>query len=424
MFFRSQSAASKLDRGRGNTRIKWLYEIIVPYLRKFVSLPKVNLPVLNIPSNPLKLGNDEIENIAIEVRRGWGLGDGPISNTVLLIENNGFIVTRMDLGSPTLDAFSTFPSVIDKTPYVILGADKQSAVRSRFDKMAERRWEQLNGPKKKKHDIVGNYSAFCGYCDTPSAFLEKRKANRPFRMRCSNCDKHTDWYCRSDKAIQVWGDVQPPLKPKEKHPIRKLAIFEKKCFRCNHSVEVLQKIIIEVASYKLKCTFCSITTSWWHGTTENAIKEFIDSARDYFKSQSDNAVLCQMCGKGYGELENPAFYFPSGETECTVRCETPDCNMHSDLHSTPKEAWERWDMLNKTADQVYGDPKDITIASNLFMLNGKCRKCDCPYANLQKGRNSKSKPFYRVVCEQGTCCTKWVTYGEEALRLWKDIPYA
>jgi len=133
VFFRSQSAANKLDRGRGNSRIKWLYEIVVPYLRKFVSLPEVNLPVLNIPNDPLKLGNDEIENIAIEVRKGWGLGDGPISNIVLLIENNGFIVTRMDLDSPTLDAFSTFPSTIDKTPYVILGADKQSAVRSRFD---------------------------------------------------------------------------------------------------------------------------------------------------------------------------------------------------------------------------------------------------------------------------------------------------
>jgi Zn-dependent peptidase ImmA (M78 family) len=39
----------------------------------------------------------------------------------------------MDLDSPALDAFSTFLSKLDKTPYVILGADKQSAVRSRFD---------------------------------------------------------------------------------------------------------------------------------------------------------------------------------------------------------------------------------------------------------------------------------------------------
>jgi Zn-dependent peptidase ImmA (M78 family)/transcriptional regulator with XRE-family HTH domain len=132
IFFRSQAAATKLDRGRGGSRIRWLSTIIVPYLRQFVSFPKINLPTLSIPDNPLRLIDDEIEEIAIEVRRKWGLGDGPISNMVLLIENNGFIVTRMDLDAPTLDAFSTFVSN-DGTPYVILGADKQSAVRSRFD---------------------------------------------------------------------------------------------------------------------------------------------------------------------------------------------------------------------------------------------------------------------------------------------------
>ncbi len=133
IFFRAQNAATKLDRGRGRSRMKWLYEIVVPYLRQFVTLPEVNLPKIDIPQNPLQLSDDDIENIAIQVRREWGLGDGPISNVVLLLENNGFIVTRINLESPTLDAFSNFPVCFDGTPYIILGADKQSAVRSRFD---------------------------------------------------------------------------------------------------------------------------------------------------------------------------------------------------------------------------------------------------------------------------------------------------
>lgn len=132
IFFRSLAAATKADRGRGNSRIEWLSTIIVPYLRQFVSFPQTNLPTLTIPDNPLRLSDDDIEEIAIDVRRKWGLGDGPISNMVLLIENNGFIVTRMDLDAPTLDAFSTFVSD-DGTPYIVLGADKQSAVRSRFN---------------------------------------------------------------------------------------------------------------------------------------------------------------------------------------------------------------------------------------------------------------------------------------------------
>jgi Zn-dependent peptidase ImmA (M78 family)/transcriptional regulator with XRE-family HTH domain len=132
IFFRSLAATTKLDRGRGESRISWLSTIIVPYLRQFVSFPKVNMPNLNVLRNPLKISNDEIEEMAIGARRHWGLGDGPISNMVLLIENNGFIVTRMALDAPTLDAFSMFVSD-DCTPYVVLGADKQSAVRSRFD---------------------------------------------------------------------------------------------------------------------------------------------------------------------------------------------------------------------------------------------------------------------------------------------------
>jgi Zn-dependent peptidase ImmA (M78 family)/transcriptional regulator with XRE-family HTH domain len=132
IFFRSLAAATKADRGRGSSRIEWLSTIIIPYLRQFVSFPQVNLPRLLVPDNPLTLGDDEVEEIAVDVRREWGLGDGPISNIVLLIENNGFIVTRMDLDAAALDAFSTFVCD-DGTPYIVLGADKQSAVRSRFD---------------------------------------------------------------------------------------------------------------------------------------------------------------------------------------------------------------------------------------------------------------------------------------------------
>ena len=133
IFFRALSAANKLDRGRGSSRIKWLYEIVVPYLRQFITFPEVSIPQIDIKKDPLKLTDDDIESIATQVRRQWGLGDGPISNIVLLIENNGFLVTRMDLDSPALDAFSNFPAVFDNTPYIILGNDKQSAVRSRFD---------------------------------------------------------------------------------------------------------------------------------------------------------------------------------------------------------------------------------------------------------------------------------------------------
>jgi Zn-dependent peptidase ImmA (M78 family)/DNA-binding XRE family transcriptional regulator len=157
VFFRSMAAATKSDRGRGGSRIKWLSEILVPYLRQFVSFPKVNLPVLPTPNNPLQLSNDDIEELAAELRRSWGLGEGPISNVVLLLENNGCLVTRMDLDSPALDAFSTY-SVHDNTPYIILGANKGSAVRSRFDAAHENAHLVLH--KKFRVDRLRNPAEF------------------------------------------------------------------------------------------------------------------------------------------------------------------------------------------------------------------------------------------------------------------------
>ena len=156
-FFRSQAAATKLDRGRGNSRIRWLQEFVVPYLRNFVKFPSVNLPDITIPENTFKLSDNDIEEIATDARARWGLGDGPISNMVLLTENNGFIVTRMDLDSPTLDAFSNFMAE-DATPYLVLGADKQSAVRSRFDTAHETGHHILH--RKFKTDTFKNPSDF------------------------------------------------------------------------------------------------------------------------------------------------------------------------------------------------------------------------------------------------------------------------
>lgn len=132
VFFRSMAAATKVDRGRGESRIEWLSETIVPYFKQFISFPTVNLPSLKILDNPTNLTDDDIEEIAVHTRREWGLGDGPISNIVRLLENNGIIITRMQLEATTLDAFSRYLAS-NNSSFIILGDDKKSAVRSRFD---------------------------------------------------------------------------------------------------------------------------------------------------------------------------------------------------------------------------------------------------------------------------------------------------
>lgn len=131
LFFRSLSAATKRDRVRAIRQFDWFREI-VSYLHGFVEFPTVKFPSLPVPSDPRELRNDDIEKAATAVRRFWGLGDGPISNVAWLVENHGAVMARQLLNSEALDAYSEWgPS--DPMPYIILGTDKLSAVRSRFN---------------------------------------------------------------------------------------------------------------------------------------------------------------------------------------------------------------------------------------------------------------------------------------------------
>ena len=95
------------------------------------------LPTPNVPTELgdvewLGIGEAEIETIARNTRRYWKLGDGPISNMTLLLENQGVIVTLMSMNANNLDAFSIWDSV-DNRPYIVLGSDTQSAFRTRFN---------------------------------------------------------------------------------------------------------------------------------------------------------------------------------------------------------------------------------------------------------------------------------------------------
>ncbi|MBI4305012.1 MAG: ImmA/IrrE family metallo-endopeptidase [Chloroflexi bacterium] len=131
VFYRSMASATKEARLRGQRRYRWLKEIVA-YLRQYVSLPRVNFPGLDVGDKWKTLSPTDIEIAATDVRRFWRLGDGPISDVMLLAENNGAIATRLEMGTAALDAFSAWDAK-DRAPYVVLGSDKNASVRSRYD---------------------------------------------------------------------------------------------------------------------------------------------------------------------------------------------------------------------------------------------------------------------------------------------------
>jgi Zn-dependent peptidase ImmA (M78 family)/transcriptional regulator with XRE-family HTH domain len=131
VFFRSMAAATKSARETAKRKYVWAKDL-VGYLREFIEFPRVNFPSPAVPADPIALTDEDIERIATETRRFWGLGDGPISNVTWLLENNGAIVIRQDFDVKTLDAFSEW-DMEEHTPYFVLGAGKTSAARSRLD---------------------------------------------------------------------------------------------------------------------------------------------------------------------------------------------------------------------------------------------------------------------------------------------------
>lgn len=131
-FMRSMATTAAGARLRAERRFEWLVAI-GRFLERFIKMPAPNVPMLDVPSRLDEISDEFIEHAAQSVRRFWKLGDGPISNIAWLMENNGIVVGQSRLWADKLDALSDWDDEHAGRPYFVLGLDKRSAVRSRFD---------------------------------------------------------------------------------------------------------------------------------------------------------------------------------------------------------------------------------------------------------------------------------------------------
>ena len=131
VFFRSMAAATLQARQRARRRCQWLQRV-VEYLRQFVAFRAASFPDLQPPSDPRHLREEDVAHAAAAARQYWKLGDDPIPNLVGLLESAGAFVVRQELWADKLDSLSRWDADSPQ-PYFVLGTDKASAVRSRFD---------------------------------------------------------------------------------------------------------------------------------------------------------------------------------------------------------------------------------------------------------------------------------------------------
>lgn len=128
IFFRKRKTASKKGYEMFEARVCWMLEIY-HYIKQFIDFPEVKL----YDCGQKNYTFEDIVEIAGEVRKFWGLGQGPISDLSLLLENNGFLISKVVMETRKVDACSIpNPDAEDKRP-IIFSTPDTSAVRSRRD---------------------------------------------------------------------------------------------------------------------------------------------------------------------------------------------------------------------------------------------------------------------------------------------------
>lgn len=90
---------------------------------------KVRLPIVDFPDESGAETTEEIEQAAERLRAHWGLGFGPISHMVRVVERAGAVVTLFQDTSTEVDALS----ITSRRPVIVRNEAKQSPFRLRFD---------------------------------------------------------------------------------------------------------------------------------------------------------------------------------------------------------------------------------------------------------------------------------------------------
>ena len=135
VFWRSRLSAQTVDLDRAFVRLQWLKEV-VDYLGDFFEFPALNLLRLDVPTDPLKISTDMLEEFANSIRHEWSVHRGPLPDTIEKIEASGILVSRIHVHAEKVDAFSQWSDRFG-IPFIVLSRDKASAVRQRFDALHE-----------------------------------------------------------------------------------------------------------------------------------------------------------------------------------------------------------------------------------------------------------------------------------------------
>lgn len=124
-FYRKYGSDTVRRREASDTVSGWLVQVAKAFDER-INYPAVDVPQFDVAD----FGDDGIEEVAQRVRLAWGLGLGPISNVLALLESHGVIACRYEMTGEKVEAFSFWNG---DRPFIFMASEKKAGVRSRFD---------------------------------------------------------------------------------------------------------------------------------------------------------------------------------------------------------------------------------------------------------------------------------------------------
>lgn len=130
-FLRSLSSTLVRDLQYQSAQMRWLQEISHA-VEHYVDLPPVDIPDITAGASYHQLRDEDLERIALDLRRHWNIGEGPSGDMVPLLERFGFVVGVIEMGTVKLDGLCSW-SPVDDRPHILLASDKMSFARRQMD---------------------------------------------------------------------------------------------------------------------------------------------------------------------------------------------------------------------------------------------------------------------------------------------------
>lgn len=131
MFYRKLVSTLKRDREYQTSQVNWLHEIS-DVLQHYVDFPELDIPDVLGGASYSQLRDEDIEDIAGELRSHWQLGEGPCTNVVAVLEKIGCIVGSIEMGTSKLDGVCSWSKSEDR-PHILLSLDKMNLPRRQMD---------------------------------------------------------------------------------------------------------------------------------------------------------------------------------------------------------------------------------------------------------------------------------------------------